>query len=288
MITFLPSTDFEEVAKCLDDKRLGAQRYEAWSILKWLRNPDDYPKLVRAGYCLMWKGYEGALVRYTNAMLTEWASRGFRNKDLRPFDPERGLDESFSSSSTQKRKRRRRGGGEDRGDEDGGDEDENIPLLPPWMGEPTLHAYHRHALVAKLPEHYGESGSGGLGWSEDGSAYNGSYPWPVPAGEVPGLDPEAVTSSSTGWFLRWPRSTGLPPVPVSLSTKERTATTTTTEPPKKMAAAVTPPPEPLPHGKRRRAFSGRTRTDGDDDGGGARSHSHLRRSKRLRGGGRRL
>ena len=44
----------------LDDKRLGGQRTEAWAILKWLRAPEAYPKLVKAGYCLMWKGYEAA------------------------------------------------------------------------------------------------------------------------------------------------------------------------------------------------------------------------------------
>ena len=39
MITFLPSANFDECARVLDDKRLGGQRTEAWSILNWLRNP---------------------------------------------------------------------------------------------------------------------------------------------------------------------------------------------------------------------------------------------------------
>ena len=49
MITFLPCTDFAMVATLLDDKRLGGQRTEAWAILKWLRDPAKYPKLVKAG-----------------------------------------------------------------------------------------------------------------------------------------------------------------------------------------------------------------------------------------------
>mmetsp|Transcript_41070 Transcript_41070/g.46353 ORF Transcript_41070/g.46353 Transcript_41070/m.46353 type:complete len:239 (-) Transcript_41070:89-805(-) len=146
MITFLPSTDFERCARCLDDKRLGAQRYEAYSILKWLRHPMEYPKLVQAGYCKMWTGYELALVRYTNVMLVEWARRGKNNIKLKPYDSARGLDEH---------------------------EDDRV-TFPPWMGCHILHSYHRDALVAKFPDHYQQ-----FGWKESGTTYNGSYMWPV-------------------------------------------------------------------------------------------------------------
>jgi len=143
-ITFLPSTDFEEVARCLDDQRLGAQRYEAWSVLKWLRNRNEYPKLVRAGFCRMWDGYETALVKYINAMLVEWAARGKNNNLLQPYDKNRKLHVETRHA-----------------------------LMPPWLGFEKLHSYHRHALVSKFPEHYEK-----FGWSEDGCAYNGSYLWP--------------------------------------------------------------------------------------------------------------
>eukprot|EP00567_Pseudictyota_dubia_P008161 CAMPEP_0197464162 /NCGR_PEP_ID=MMETSP1175-20131217/63770_1 /TAXON_ID=1003142 /ORGANISM="Triceratium dubium, Strain CCMP147" /LENGTH=255 /DNA_ID=CAMNT_0043000107 /DNA_START=260 /DNA_END=1023 /DNA_ORIENTATION=- len=183
MITFLPSPDFETSARLLDDKRLGAQRYEAWSILKWLRLPEEYPKLVRAGYCRMWEGYETALVRYTNAMLREWARRGKNNKELRPEDPERGLEE------------------------ENGDSGGNAVLMPPWMGCEELHSYHRHALIAKLPEHYGE-----FGWAETGQKYNGSYPWPIC------LESKDDANGKEGtWILRWPKSVGLDPVPIILA-----------------------------------------------------------------------
>jgi predicted esterase len=144
MITFLPSSDFAEVARMLDDKRLGGQRTEAWAILKWLRDPAHYPKLVKAGYCAMWSGFEDALVTYVNAMLVEWARRGKKNDQLRPYDASLGLVEVAR------------------------------PQMPPWLGCEDLHGYHRAALLAKLPEHYSQ-----FGWRERGSTYNGSYPWPV-------------------------------------------------------------------------------------------------------------
>ena len=143
MITFLPCADFDAIARLLDDKRLGGQRTEAWAILKWLRAPQEYPKLVKAGYCAMWSGYEEALVKYVNAMLREWARRGKKNDVLKPGDAALGLKESTS------------------------------PPMPPWLGEERLHSCHRDALMAKLPSHYGR-----LGWSETGTEYDGSYLWP--------------------------------------------------------------------------------------------------------------
>ena len=133
MITFVPVTDFKQIAEMLDDKRLGGQRTEAWAILKWLRDPGAYPKLVRAGYCAMWAGYEDALVLYVNAMLVEWARRGKKNEMLQPFAPTLGLSEVPHAA------------------------------MPPWLGCEALHSYHRSALLAKLPQHYSQ-----FGWREDG------------------------------------------------------------------------------------------------------------------------
>jgi hypothetical protein len=36
MQTFMPYSDFEKTARCLDNKRLGKQRVEAWQILNTL------------------------------------------------------------------------------------------------------------------------------------------------------------------------------------------------------------------------------------------------------------
>ena len=49
MITFCPTSRIEDIPGLLDDKRLGGQRTEAWSILKWLRDPKNYKSLVAAG-----------------------------------------------------------------------------------------------------------------------------------------------------------------------------------------------------------------------------------------------
>uniref|UniRef100_A0A7S4A932 Uncharacterized protein n=1 Tax=Pseudo-nitzschia australis TaxID=44445 RepID=A0A7S4A932_9STRA len=187
MITFLPSTDFDEVARCLDDKRLGAQRYEAWSILKWLRNPDEYPKLVKAGYCVMWVGYEDALVRYTNAMLNEWAARGKNNELLRPYDKERKLDEPKRTRTATSQVK-----------------------MPPWLGTEQLHSYHRHALVSKFPGHYQK-----FGWSEDGKVYNGSYLWPVRV-EDEDDNSDDNNGGEEKWVLRWPKWKKLPAIPISV------------------------------------------------------------------------
>lgn len=165
MITFLPSTDFGECARMLDDKRLGGQRTEAWAILKWLRNPKEYAKLVQAGYCQMWLGHEDALVMYLNEMLREWAHRGKVNDILQPGDPALGLHQT------------------------------STPQMPPWLGSPELHACHRSALMAKLPEHYGQ-----FGWKETGADYNGSYLWPVCCDKT--------------WVLRWPKALKLAPLPI--------------------------------------------------------------------------
>mmetsp|Transcript_1057 Transcript_1057/g.1348 ORF Transcript_1057/g.1348 Transcript_1057/m.1348 type:complete len:247 (+) Transcript_1057:122-862(+) len=176
MITFVPYKDFNQIAKCLDDKRLGAQRYEAWSVLKWLRSPDEYSKLVKAGYCCMWKGYEDALILYINAMLVEWGARGKVNNLLKPYDPERKLN--IQKSKTKEIK------------------------MPPWLGYPKLQSYHRHALISKFPQHYRK-----FGWTETGSAYNGSYLWPIPI---------ATEEGGTAWILRWPKHIKRPSISIEV------------------------------------------------------------------------
>ena len=123
MITFLPSTNFAESAAMLDKKRLGNQRVEARMILRWLRNPEDYPRQQNAGYTIMWRGYEDALCVYYNACLEEWARRGGQNLVCQP-------------EPVDARKVR----------------------MPPWLGDEELHHTHRSALLCKLPEHYEQFG----------------------------------------------------------------------------------------------------------------------------------
>lgn len=78
MQTFLPSKDFRESAKILDNKRLGKQRVEAMQILNCL-SPSSTSSWANHPTVRMWKGYEFALKEYYNAIVEEWIWRGFHN-----------------------------------------------------------------------------------------------------------------------------------------------------------------------------------------------------------------
>ena len=75
--TFLPWPDAEKTAKSLDNKRLGKQRVEALQILRanlgltkgWRNHPA----------AVMWRGHEGFLYKYTNAICIEWRRRGYED-----------------------------------------------------------------------------------------------------------------------------------------------------------------------------------------------------------------
>ncbi len=137
MQTFLPYPDFEESARCLDTKRLGKQRVEALQILNALQNPQakgwkNHPATK------MWQGHEAALIRYGVVICDEWSRRG------------------YNDTVKEKLLARLPAGSEE---------------LPPWFGDPRLHASHRSRLLQKDPEHYGQ-----FGWSESPADEN--Y-WPA-------------------------------------------------------------------------------------------------------------
>lgn len=118
MQTFLPYPDFVASARCLDYRRLGKQRVEAYQILRallgeskgWINHPATK----------MWDGYEAALAGYMNAMIDEWIARGYRN--TMAWRGTCGL------------------------------------ILPPWFGKEEFHASHRSNLLRKDPVHYGQFG----------------------------------------------------------------------------------------------------------------------------------
>ena len=115
-------------------------------ILRWLRNPEAYPRHQNAGYTVMWKGYEDALCMYYNACCEEWARRGGRNVICQP--------EAISSC----------GGGASAS-----------ARLPPWLGDEAFHRTHRSALLHKLPDHYGK-----FGWGVEIPVPGVNYLWPRP------------------------------------------------------------------------------------------------------------
>ncbi len=137
MQTFLPSQDFAICAAVLDTRRLGKQRLEAYQVLRVLRGESQgwrhHPAVK------MWRGYEDALGLYLNAMIDEWERRGFRNT-MKRYPITQPLP--------------------------------SVPL-PPWLGNPTLHASHRSNLLRKAPEHYSQ-----FGWSEPPTL---PYYWPCGA-----------------------------------------------------------------------------------------------------------
>ena len=83
MNTFLPYADFSKSAQCLDYRRLGKQRVEAWQIYLALTQENcgwkNHP-IVK-----MWKGYEQALLRYGMAICEEWKKRTYIDNMLDRF-----------------------------------------------------------------------------------------------------------------------------------------------------------------------------------------------------------
>lgn len=116
MQTFLPYPDVEQSVRCLDYRRLGKQRVEAFQILRTLRGHTsgwaNHPAVK------MWKGFESTLELYMNAAIREWVRRGYRN------------NMELSKESTLS--------------------------LPPWFGDDGFHASHRSNLLRKDPAWYSQ------------------------------------------------------------------------------------------------------------------------------------
>lgn len=143
MQTFLPYNDAIKSAKCLDYKRLGKQRVEAFQIINVLegngkRNKNGNVAWEHHPAVLMWKGYELALKIYCNIMINEWISRGYNN-----------TMKLYSLSNKE------------------------ISLLksPFWFGNERFHASHRSNLLRKDYNFYSK-----YGWKESADM---EYYWPV-------------------------------------------------------------------------------------------------------------
>lgn len=165
MQTFLPYPSFEESAKCLDAKRLGKQRVEAWQIYNALRQGEYntckhcggnggntvYPfqtcknckgtGVVKTAWynhpaVRMWKGCEDALKEYFNSILYEWVDRGYKNTML------------YMTINVE------------------------YPIkYPPWLGNEKFHASHRSNLLRKNKKYYSQ-----FGWKEPNDL---PYVWPI-------------------------------------------------------------------------------------------------------------
>lgn len=127
MQTFLPYPDFQDSLACLDNKRLGKQRLEAYQIIQTIiqKQRRDFLHCGTIAWgnhpaTLQWEHHLNALKLYYNISLHVWANRGFQNKTLQPF--------------------------------------KMVDLLPvtapKWLGFPAFHISHRCRLLQKDYAYY--------------------------------------------------------------------------------------------------------------------------------------
>lgn len=118
MQTFLPYPDIQRSVECLDFRRLGKQRVEAYQILKvnqagsgsWFNHPA----------ARMWREHAEALTVYMDACILEWVKRGYKN--TMKIIPVKNY------------------------------------VLPGWFGNLDFHASHRSNLLRKDLAWYGKYG----------------------------------------------------------------------------------------------------------------------------------
>lgn len=117
MQTFLPYSDFELIANCLDDKRLNKQILECDTLLdlhtgrknnSWKNHPAFK----------MWIGYVNTLKFYRNVMLYEWVSIRGKNSTRQQLNFIHPL------------------------------------VYPNWLYDERVIQSHRTNLLLKFPEHY--------------------------------------------------------------------------------------------------------------------------------------
>jgi len=154
--TFLPYPSFEKSAKCLDYRRLGKQRVEAWQIYNILKQIDciegygghDYAvwnSNIKDWTCIncgrknhlawenhpivkMWKGYELALLHYGLIICDEWIERGYKDNIKNKF-----LISIYREVDSGK-----------------------IYDLPHWLGDKEFHDSHKSNLLRKNKEYYSQ------------------------------------------------------------------------------------------------------------------------------------
>lgn len=125
MQTFIVHESFGVTAACLDDKRLGKQRVEAFQIVKALRGDyNDTGAWVNHPATKMWEGYMSELCRYGVVICAEWRKRGFDDSLEWQF---RELCQEYSTGDNSK---------------------------PWWVNNELLHLTHRSNLMRKASEHY--------------------------------------------------------------------------------------------------------------------------------------
>jgi len=121
--TFLPYESFQESAKCLDYRRLGKQRVEAYQIIRILTNSTKSNAWKNHPAVLMWRGYVPYLIKYYDTIVKEWVSRGYKNN--MPY---------LGCSNPQY----------------------YIALKPSWLGDKRFHDSHKANLMRKNALYYSQ------------------------------------------------------------------------------------------------------------------------------------
>ncbi len=147
MQTFLPyaRTDmFYMCGVCLDVKRHGKQRIEAWQIHCALNDEkygwQNHPAIR------MWRGYDYCLLAYGYAICQSWQDKGYKDSLGAKFEKALKLAKINNN-------------------------------VPQWLGDKQFHSAHRAILLAKNYDWYKQ-----FGWSEKpAEKVNGKWPyvWPV-------------------------------------------------------------------------------------------------------------
>lgn len=111
MQTFLPFPSSDKSAACLDYRRLGKQRVEAWMILEIILGERQSAWATHPAVT-MWEEYPDALAAYGVTCCLEWKARGYIDNLLLRFH---GLVRSHDLFGPE------------------------TAILPPWFGDEDFH-----------------------------------------------------------------------------------------------------------------------------------------------------
>lgn len=154
MQVFVPSPDFAESARALDDRRLFKQLVEVYQLLMTILGLPKLDGTPRKGWLnhpatVQWRDHPGALKRYALAVAKECKDRGQNAA---------GLESKIVALPVR---------------DDG--------TNPPWLGDDTLHSSHRARLLQKDFNYYRRHD-----WPEadDPNLAARRYFWAVPQGST--------------------------------------------------------------------------------------------------------